>query len=99
MFDEEGNKVGEIKDKDQAGREQGEIGLNDLTTTGYLINPDWFKTLHTTIDIETSGLCDGETIIDYMGLWGRKPNNYFAYEVDGEALVKQWVRDMTTAFR
>ena len=99
IYDKHGNKVGEIKAENQANRKKGEIGLNDLTTTGYLINPHWFRTLHTTIDVETQGLCDGETVIDYMGLWGREPNNYFAYEADGEALVKQWVKDMTAAFR
>lgn len=99
IYDKEGNKVGEIKPEDQAGRHKGEIGLNDLTTTGYLINPQWFKTIHAAIDVETQGMCDGETVIDYMGLWGRKPNNYFACDVDGEALVAQWVRDMKTGFK
>lgn len=99
IFDKDGKQVGEIKAEEQAGRKKGEIGLNDLTTTGYLIHPEWFKTIHTVIDVETSGMCDGETVIDYMGLWGRKPNNYFACEVDGEALVAQWVDDMTSAFR
>lgn len=99
IYDKNGNKIGEIKAEEQADRVKGEIGLNDLTTTGYLIHPEWFKTLHAVIDVETQGMCDGETVVDYMGLWGRKPNNYFAYDVDGEALVAQWVKDMTTAFR
>ncbi len=94
IHDEQGNVVGQIKASEQvSGRGQG-IGLNDLTTTAYLINPDWFKKKFATIDVETTGLCAGETIVDYMGLWGRKPNNYFVYDVDGKALVSKWVEDM-----
>lgn len=96
--DAEGKVVGELKAGDQVESRNGGIGLNDLTTTGYLINPEWFKTMHVAMDVETHGLCDGETIVDYKGLWGRKPNGYFAYDVDGEALVDQWVKDCTSAF-
>lgn len=95
---EDGKVVGELKAADQVETRNGGIGLNDLTATAYLINPDWFKTMYVTMDIETQGLCDGETIIDYKGLWGRDPNGYFAYDVDGEAIAKQWVEDITTAF-
>ncbi len=92
--DEQGNVVGGIKASEQvAGRGQG-IGLNDLTATGYLINPDWFSKKFVTIDVETNGMCAGETIVDYMGLWGRNPNNYFVYDVTGKELVSQWVKDM-----
>ncbi len=70
------------------------IGLNDLTATGYLINPGWFKTEQVWIDIETYGICDGETVADFTGLWGRKPNAKLAHEVDGRGLVDRWVRDM-----
>ncbi|MGP8313839.1 nucleoside hydrolase [Enterocloster aldenensis] len=99
VYDKQGNKVGELKLEDQGGRHKGEIGLNDLTATGYLINPEWFRTEHVFIDVENHGLCDGETIVDYMGLWGREPNNYFACEVDGDALVSQWVADMKAGFK
>lgn len=92
--DDKGNVVREIKASEQVSSRGDGIGLNDLTTTAYLINPDWFKTMHVSMDVETTGLCDGETIIDYMGLWGRQPNGYFAYEVDGPAIVAQWVKDM-----
>lgn len=96
--DDKGEVVGQLKAADQVETRGGGIGLNDLTTTGYLINPEWFTTIHVAMDVETHGLCDGETIIDYKGLWGREPNGYFAHAVDGEALVEQWVNDCTTAF-
>lgn len=75
-------------------RKEG-IGLNDLTATGYLINPSWFDTRSVWIDIETSGICDGETVADFMGLRGHKPNTEFACGVDCKALVSQWVEDMS----
>lgn len=95
IYDDKGNLVREIRAADQVAGRNGGVGLNDLTATGYLIYPEWFKTKFVTVDIETApGMCDGETVVDYMGQLGRQPNAYFAYEVDGEALVAQWVKDM-----
>ena len=94
IFDAKGNQVGEVTAANQVERHGG-IGLNDLTATGYLLNPDWFKTMHVAMDVETTGgYTDGETIVDYKGLWGREPNGYFAHGVDGKAMVAQWVADM-----
>lgn len=96
IYDEQGNLVRTIRAADQVAGRNGGVGLNDLTATAYLINPQWFETKFVTIDIETApGMCDGETVVDYMGQLGRQPNAYFAYEVDGKALVAQWVQDMT----
>jgi len=97
IYDDSGKIVNQIKASDQAkGRKDDGIGLNDLTATGYLINPEWFKVAHVRIDIATSGICDGETVVDYKGLSGKEPNAYFAFGVDGKSLVKQWVVDMTS---
>ena len=91
---EKGEVVGQIAASEEAGRGKTGIGLNDLTTTAYLINPDWFKVREVTMNIETDGLTPGRTVADFHGLWGRKPNCTFAYEVDGPALVRQWVEDI-----
>lgn len=97
IVDASGKVVGSLKAEDQvASRKGGGIGLNDLTATGYLIEPGWFTTMHAAMDVETSGrYTSGETIVDYMGLWGRKPNGHFAHEVQGRELVERWVKDMT----
>lgn len=98
ILDEKGNRVGEVTAANQVERHGG-IGLNDLTATGYLLNPGWFETMHAAMDVEIGGrYTDGETIVDYKGLWGRKANGYFAHGVDGGALVARWVADMR-AFR
>ncbi len=95
--DEKGKVVKSIKAGEQVKTRKDGIGLNDLTTTGYLINPSWFTTLNAAMDVETSGsLTRGETIVDYNGLWGRKPNGWFAYGVDSLKLVGRWVEDMAS---
>jgi inosine-uridine nucleoside N-ribohydrolase len=95
VYDAKGNLIKMVKAADQVASRGRGMGLNDLTTTGYLINPGWFKTMFAAMDVETTGsLTDGETVIDYRGLWGRQPNGFFAYEVGGKALVEQWVKDM-----
>lgn len=97
IYDAQGNLVHTIRAADQVEGRNGGVGLNDLTATGYLVNPDWFKTKFVTIDIEAApgSMCDGETVVDYMRQLGRPANAYFAYDVDGEALVAQWVEDMS----
>ncbi len=95
---EKGEVVACMAANEEAGRGKTGIGLNDLTTTAYLVNPGWFKVREVAMDIETGGLTPGRTTADFHGLWGRKPNCTFAYGVDGPALVRRWVEDMK-AFR
>ena len=95
IVNDNGEVVGAIKASEQVNTRGEGIGLNDLTTTGYLINPDWFDTIHAAMDVEWHGeLTSGETVIDHMGLWGRKPNGYFAHSVKGPELVARWVDDL-----
>jgi inosine-uridine nucleoside N-ribohydrolase len=90
-----GQEVGRIRAEDQAGRGKSGVGLNDLTATGYFINPLWFQTRDVTMDIELQGLTPGRTAADFMGLWGREPNCRFAYGVDARSLVDAWVSDIS----
>lgn len=70
------------------------IGCNDLATTAYLINPDWFKTELLPIDIELQGLCAGRTVVDFRGQWKMEPNVRFAYDADARTAVDRWVEDI-----
>jgi len=72
------------------------IGLNDLTATGYLLYPELFDVLEVNIEIETNGICEGETVVDVKGLTGNPKNALFAYNVDGNNLVKKWVNEMSS---
>lgn len=95
ITDENGQVVSQIKASEQVASRGEGIGLNDLTTTGYLINPDWFTAVEAAMDVECFGrLTSGETVIDCMGLWGKSPNGLFVCSVNGPELVAQWVRDM-----
>ncbi|MEA4970023.1 MAG: nucleoside hydrolase [Candidatus Pelethousia sp.] len=91
---EKGEVVARMAADEEAGRGKTGIGLNDLTTTAYLVNPGWFKVREVAMDIETGGLTPGRTTADFHGLWGREPNCTFAYGVDGPALVRRWVEDI-----
>lgn len=93
--DNEGRVIKKIKASEQVPTRGQGIGLNDLTATAYLIEPDWFKTIDVYADIAVGGLCDGETVIDYKGLCGKTPNIKFAYYVKGEDLVRRWAMDMS----
>ena len=87
--DESGQVTGVDAVQDSAG-----VGLNDLTATAYLIEPGWFKTRALYIDIDTAGLCPGQTVADFRGMWGKQPNALWAYDVDARALVDRWVADI-----
>lgn len=87
--DESGRVTGVDAVQDSAG-----VGLNDLTATAYLIEPGWFKTRALYIDIDTAGLCPGQTVADFRGMWGKQPNALWAYDVDARALVDRWVADI-----
>ncbi len=92
--DAAGKIVRTIKASEQvSGRKDG-IGLNDLTATAYLIEPSWFKTMFVAADVAIGGICDGETVIDYKGLWGKEPNIHFAFDVSSRAVVERWISDM-----
>lgn len=91
---DKGEIAKELRAEEQAGRPAGSVGLNDLTATAYLINPDWFKTKHITVEIETGGLCPGRTAADFQGLWGKAPNCHFAYDFEGRKMVDEWVQAM-----
>lgn len=92
--DAAGNVVRTIKASEQVSSRKDGIGLNDLTATAYLIDASWFKTMYVTADVAIGGICDGETVIDYKGLWGREPNLHYAFDVISRKVVDRWVADM-----
>lgn len=95
VFDENGKLFKAIRASEQvSGRGQG-IGLNDLTTAGYVINPEWFQCKKLHIDVEIHGkLTYAQTVADFNGLSGKEPNASLPVGVDGKALVARWVADM-----
>ncbi len=112
---DEGGKIGEyLYTMTQAWRERfatqepsrwyktrvNGIGMNDVAAAAYLINPGWFVCEDVAADIELTGsLSAGQTVVDFRGWWNREPNVKFAYEVDGEAAVRQWVQDLISHYK
>lgn len=92
--DRNGNLIGEAKNSSLFPDRVGAIALNDMTTTAYLVNPNWFKTIEARMDVETSGLCPGQTFVDFRGYWAKEPNGYFAYDLDIQAPTEQWIKDL-----
>lgn len=75
-------------------RDKG-IGMNDVAAAAYLINPGWFACEEVAADIELTGsLSSGQTVVDFRGWWNKEPNIKFAYEVDSESAVEQWIQDI-----
>ncbi len=89
FHDEHGNITGQ-----SVAGGGGGVGFNDVSATAYLMNPDWFETQHVTIDIDTTGLCPGQTVVDFRGMWGRAKNAHWAHDVDATALKKRFVADI-----
>ncbi|RPF52199.1 nucleoside hydrolase [Aquisalibacillus elongatus] len=57
--------------------------IHDACTIAYLIDPAMFKFKHVHVDIETKGEHTyGMTAVDRLGVTGKEPNVYFAYEAD-----------------
>ncbi len=74
------------------------IALNDLATTAYLINKDWFQTEFLPIDIEINGLCAGQTIVDFRNHWKKDPNAWFAYDVNAQEAITKWKNDIISFY-
>ncbi|WP_257829504.1 nucleoside hydrolase [Burkholderia glumae] len=59
--------------------------MYDPSATGYLIEPSLFKGRAVNVEVETgSALTLGETVIDWTGRTGRKPNATWITEVDAD---------------
>lgn len=92
--DRAGNVIGQVQNSPLFPDRVGSICLNDMTTSAYLVNPNWFKTIKVRMDVDTTGMCPGQTFVDFKGVWVKEPNGYFAYDVDGQATTDQWIEDM-----
>jgi len=59
------------------------IAVHDPSAILALINPDLFETAHVFVDVETKGeLTSGQTVADWRGHWGKKPQTTVLMRVD-----------------
>ena len=63
--------------------------VHDAFVTAYLINPDLISGIKVNVDIETSSeLTMGQTVVDTLGISGKKQNVLWMNDVDSDKLFK-----------
>jgi purine nucleosidase len=62
--------------------------MHDPLAVAVVIDPTLVTTVHRYVGIETeSRYCDGQTVCDFDGRWGKAPNVHVAIELDGERFL------------
>ena len=69
----------------------GRVYFNDVPAMGFAILPELFSSEHLPVVIETSGVCQGQTVVDFRGQLGREPNARVCLDVDGPRLAGLFV--------
>lgn len=68
--------------------EGGGVHYNDVPAIAYAIDPALFEAESLPIQIETQGaLTAGQTVADFDGVWGQKPNAVVCLNVDAPAVA------------
>lgn len=67
------------------------VHFNDVPAIGYAVRPDVFTGEDLPVVIETCGLCQGQTVVDFRGQLGRGPNVTVCLDVDGGRLGSLFV--------
>ncbi len=63
--------------------------VHDAFVTAYLINPDLIEGIQVNVDVETSSeLTMGQTVVDTLGISGKKQNVLWMNNVDSDELFK-----------
>jgi len=67
--------------------------LHDPCTIAYLLEPQLFTTKFVNVEIEIqSELTMGETVVDFWGVTGRRPNIHWAHQIDHDQFYSLLVR-------
>ncbi|HCC00271.1 MAG TPA: nucleoside hydrolase [Ruminococcaceae bacterium] len=56
--------------------------INDPLAVAYCIDPSLCRGIDAYTDVETTGLCMGQSIVDDKGFWGKRPNSYVLTRTD-----------------
>ena len=65
---------------------EGIIGcvINDPLAAAYLIDPSMCSGFDSFLEVETEGICRGQTVVDSMNFWKKKPNSHVLTETDAK---------------
>lgn len=67
------------------------VHFNDVPAVGFAILPEVFNSEYLPVVIETCGMCQGQTVVDFRGQLGREPNVSVCLDVDGARLAGLFV--------
>lgn len=76
-----------------AGTYEEEMGffacpVHDAVCIGSLLRPGLVEYEKVCMDVSTQGITAGESVVDFSGAWGRKPNVWLAKKIDSKGFVK-----------
>jgi purine nucleosidase len=65
--------------------------INDPLAVAQFINPELLKGISAFTEVETDGICRGQTVVDSMGFYRKKSNALIFTEVDKKAFWKMFL--------
>lgn len=70
-------------------KQEGIIGcvINDPLAVAYAVSPEICQGFDAYTAIETGGICVGQSVVDSMGFWHRKPNSHVLTQTDPLAFM------------
>ena len=70
-------------------KQEGIIGcvINDPLAVAYYIDPSICSGFDSYLEVETDGICRGQTIVDSMGFWNRRPNSHVLTETSAREFM------------
>ena len=68
---------------------EGIIGcvINDPLAAAYLIDPSMCSGFDSFLEVETEGICRGQTVVDSMNFWKKNPNSHVLTETDAKRFM------------
>ena len=69
--------------------QEGIIGcvINDPLAAAYLVDPSMCSGFDSFLDVETEGICRGQTVVDSMNFWKKKPNSHVLTGTDAKRFM------------
>lgn len=67
------------------------VHFNDVPAVGFTVVPEIFASEYLPVVVETQGVCQGQTVVDFRQQLGRDPNVTVCLDVDGARLARLFV--------
>ena len=69
---------------------EGIIGcvINDPLAVAYFLDPSLCSGIERYVEVETEGICRGQTVVDSMNFWKKEPNSLVLTETDAGRFMR-----------